>query len=57
MGIWCVCQICKNTVDFDKIEDHSEHLICNKCMDSVPNHVPVQQSYYWLKKNKKGKNH
>jgi hypothetical protein len=54
MGIFVVCQFCNNTVDFDRIEDYEDHNICTKCLDSVPNHVPAQQSYYWLKKNKAG---
>jgi recombinational DNA repair protein (RecF pathway) len=52
VGIWCVCVICKSTVDFNRIKDASEHMICEKCMDKVPNHVPESQSYHWLKRNK-----
>jgi hypothetical protein len=54
MGIFCVCVICKNTVDFNRIEDSSQYLICSKCLDKVPSHVPISQQYYWLKKNKAG---
>ena len=54
MGIFCVCVICKSTVDFNRIKDSSEHMICGKCIDIVPNHVPESQQYHWLKKNKAG---
>lgn len=55
MGIFCVCVVCRKTVDLSRIKDTSEHMICEKCLDSVPNHVPESQSYYWLKKNKPDK--
>lgn len=55
MGIWVVCVICSGTVDFNRIKDHSENMICNKCLDKVPDHVPESQIYYWLKKNKQNK--
>ncbi len=55
MGIWCVCTICKTTVDFNRIKDSSEHMICDKCLKKVPNHVPESQHYHWLKKIKRHK--
>jgi hypothetical protein len=55
MGIFCVCIICKQTVDFSRIKDTSEHMICEKCMGRVPDHVPESQSYHWLKRIKRTK--
>jgi hypothetical protein len=52
MGIFCVCVICKKTVDFNRIKDSSEYMICERCMNSLPDHVPDEQAYHWLKRNK-----
>ena len=52
MGIWMVCQICKDTVDFDRLKDRSDNFICNKCFDKIPDYVSSSQHYAWLKMDK-----
>ncbi len=53
MGIFCKCVICKKTVDLNRIKDSSSHMICEKCINKVPDHVPESQQYDWLKRIKK----
>jgi recombinational DNA repair protein (RecF pathway) len=56
MGVFCVCIICHSTVDFNRIKDSSEHLICDKCIDKVPEYVPESQHHVWLQRNKRNNN-